>query len=207
MPRWLDRLQYRDIIQPGDLMPRVTFIVPLLALMTGCVQSLYPFYTDDQLAFDPALGGVWANGDGKAILEVTPVPDDKSYNLTYTDGDKKTGRFIVHLARAQDMLIADVFPAEPKLDSSDVYTAHLLPVHSFMLVERGDGVLRLRTMSFDWLKGYLKDHPGAIRCETIDKDRIVLTAPPADAQAFVLKHVKTEGAYGETTEFKRQAGK
>jgi hypothetical protein len=191
-------------------MPRVAFILPLLALLTGCVQSLHPFYTDDQLTFDPALAGVWTTSDSKAILEVTPVPEDKSYKLTYTDEDKKVGRFIVHLAKAQDMLIADVFPTEPKIDASDVYTAHLLPMHSFMLVEQGPGVLRLRTMKPDWLRDYLKDHPGAVRCELIEDANarfIVLTAPPAEAQAFVLKHVKTEGAYGETTEFKRPAGK
>ena len=33
-----------------------------LLVLTGCVPSLQPLYTEEDLTFDPALLGTWENG-------------------------------------------------------------------------------------------------------------------------------------------------
>lgn len=55
----------------------------------------------------------------------------------------------------------------------------------------------------DWFIDYLRAHPNAIEHEWIDDGKFpVLTAPPAELKAFVLKHLKTEEAF-ENLDLKR----
>lgn len=185
-------------------MKRLALLVPFLCLV-GCVQSLHPFYTDDQLTFDKNLCGHWSDGDGKNVLD---IPDDaadadkKEYRVAYTDEKGKTGHFVIHLAKADKYLLADITPDEMSDVESDMYKVHFLPVHSFLLFELSGQTLKVRGMKDDWLKKQLEEHPDSIAYEKAD-DRILLTAPSAKVQAFVLKHVDTADAYGDWTEFKR----
>jgi hypothetical protein len=61
-------------------------------------------------------------------------------------------------------------------------------------------------MSFpdpDWLKKLVADNPKAIQHEKID-DEIILTASTKDLQTFWLKHLDTNGAFGEPSNMKRK---
>jgi hypothetical protein len=189
-------------------MTRLSSLVALLAfwLLTGCVQSLHPYFTADQVTYDPVLVGTWANDDGDSVFVVTGDAESKTYHVAFTDEEKKTGKFDVHLVKAQDQQLLDITAAETDEQRSDMYRVHLLPVHSFMLFSRKEGendAIELRTMEYDWLKKYLEQNPKAVAHEVIGGDRILLTAPSEKVQAFVLEHAKAEGAYGEPGVFKR----
>jgi hypothetical protein len=182
-------------------------IVLLACVGVGCVRSVHPFYTDSQLVFEPALLGVWSDSDAKNTFAVTGDADAKQFNVNYTDKDGKTGRFIVHLAKLERpnqpaQMIADLYPDELKSDDSDVYKGHLLAVHSFMLVHYDAGAMKVRTMSYEWCRDYLKEHPNELKWESISSDQFILTAPTDKLQAFILEHLKTDGAYGDESEFK-----
>jgi hypothetical protein len=187
-------------------MKQFTLLLPFLFLV-GCVQSLHPYYTDDQLTWDKNLCGHWSDADGKNVFDIpedAAEPDKKTYHVAYTDEKGKTAHFIVHLAKVDKYLLADITPEEMSVADGGMYKVHFLPVHSFLLVELNAQTLKIRAMKYEWLKKQLEDHPDSIAFEKPD-DRIVLTAPPEKVQAFVLKHVETPDAYGDWTEFKRTA--
>jgi hypothetical protein len=182
-------------------------IVLLAWVGCGCVRSIHPFYTDSQLMFDPALLGVWSDAEGKNTFAVTGAADARQYNVIYTDKDAKAGRFIVHLAKLERpnqpaQLIADMMPDDLKTNDNDTYKAHLLPLHTFMLVRYDAGAMKVRTMSYEWCRDYLKAHPDALKRETVNSDDFILTAATDLLQAFILQHMGTPNAYGEETEFK-----
>jgi hypothetical protein len=183
-------------------MRRLVHLLPLLLLAAGCVRSLYPLYTDEQLICDQALGGIWRNAETRESLDITPLPADKSYKVKYTDKEGKSGPFVVHLAKVQDTLLADMAPDELDDTRSDVYNAHLLPLHSFMIVELAGNTLRLRTMKDDWFKEHIKAHPEALGFVQVE-DEYLLASAPRQAQEFLLRNLKTEGAYSDPTEFER----
>ena len=185
----------------------VLLSIVFASFLGGCVQSLHPYYKEDQLTYDGTLVGTWKPEESEESIVITGDADAKSYTAVYTDKEKKTGKFDVHLAKVNDRLLLDIAPAEPKReDESDMYQVHLLPVHSFMLVERKDAdTLVLRQMDSDWLKAYLEKNPTAVAHETLDKDRILLTAPSEKVQAFVLEHVDTPDAYEDPSTLKRAA--
>jgi hypothetical protein len=183
-------------------MKYVVILLPLLALLAGCVRSVHPFYTSEQVVFDPTMSGTWADADLKNKFVVTPVADATQYEVAYTDKDNKTGHFIVHLAKLQDQLFADVSPAEPS-DENDTYTAHLLPLHSLLLVENTPPNIRIRSIDYDWLKKQLESGGVKLRYEAIDKHDLILTASTAELQAFILANLKTPGAFGDATDLHR----
>ena len=148
-------------------MSRASIVLSLLlaAFLCGCVQSVHPYYTEAQLTYDPLLAGKWSSDEDKEIIAITGDADAKLYHVLYTDKEGKTGKFEMHLAKVQEQLLADITPEDMfRDDESDMHKVQLLPVHSFLLVERkGDDALEIRAMSHDWLKEYLDKNPVWLR--------------------------------------------
>ena len=180
-------------------MKRILLIIPLLFGLLGCVESMHPFYKESQLFYDPNLAGTWTDEDRANVIKVVGNDKDKDYSVVYTDEHGKTGQFVVHLAKVQDHLIADVYPDDLKgqVSANDAYQLHLVPVHSFLIVEYSPPDVRVRTMNLDWFNKYVEAHPKEIQVETVDSDRRLINAPTEQVQTFVLHHLATPGAYGE----------
>jgi len=174
----------------------------LLFLLTACAPSLYPLYTDEDLITDPNLVGIWAEKDSKETWEFIQG-EEKAYKLIYTDDKGKNGEFIAHLMKIDGKLFIDVFPAELDIEKNDMYKGHFMPVHTFVYISQTEPNPRVSNLEPKWLEKYLEKNPKAIRHEKTDKD-ILLTAPPKELQKFVLKHLKTEGAFDQSNDFERK---
>jgi hypothetical protein len=110
--------------------------VLLLCLGSGCVRSIQPVLKDSQVIADDRLLGSWVSSDGKTFGRVTPADDRKSYNLLVTGGDGKQADMVFRLGRIGDMTLADFTIQDPMPDASDIYKAHLLLLHSFLLIKQ-----------------------------------------------------------------------
>jgi len=177
----------------------------LLLVMTGCIPTLHPLYTEADLIFDPSLVGEWTGKDGKETWTFTKSTE-KEYKLLYVDEDGKKGEFDVNLLKVKDNQFLDFFPLEPSLKENDFYKAHLLPVHTFMRVQQIEPTLQLVMLKLDWLEKFLKENPGAIRHEK-EGNRILITAQPKELQAFLIKHEKTADAWSESDPLTRRVEK
>jgi len=191
---------------------RLTLLMMLAALsLTGCVRSLYPIYTDDTLTYDPAFLGAWVSEDGETRLEIAASstndePDAvKSYSVTHTDKDGERGHLIGHLAKVGDFLIADLTVGDEEgLPASDLYKAHLAPLHTFWVVrlDHGGDALTVRAMEHDWMQKFLDANPAAV-AHFKSRDDIVLIAPSEQLQKFLLAHAKDEGMLSDVETFRR----
>lgn len=157
-----------------------------LTLLAGCIPSLNPMYTDQQLIFDTNVLGVWVQSNSQNQWEFTKR-DATSYRLVYTDQDGQQGRFIARLADVDGTRFLDLFPEETEFDASGFYKFHLVPIHTIYLVKQTEPQLELAAIDYKWLDKYLTDHPDAVQFATFN-GRKMLTAPTSDVQAFVLKH-------------------
>ena len=173
-----------------------------VVLLMGCIHSLHPLYTAEDLIFSPALVGRWSEDDSKETWEFSKK-GEKEYRLVYTDDKGKAGTFVVHLLKIKGKMFLDLFPSEPDLKENLFYQVHLLPVHSFMYVKQIKPTLQMSMADGNWLEKLIEANPGAIRHEKIE-DRIVLTASTKELQAFFLKHLATEDAFGELCDMKRR---
>ena len=155
------------------------------ALLLGCLPTVNPVYTENDLIFDEAILGVW-NQDGGGSSWVFSKKDEKSYLLQFTDNKSLTGQFVAHLAEIKGTKYLDLFPEKPE-EQSGFYAAHMVPLHTIYRVVQTQPELKLAGIDFKWLKEYLDEHPGALQMLTIN-DRKIVSSSTKELQAFVIEH-------------------
>lgn len=175
-----------------------------LALLVGCVPSLHAIYDDETLVFESALLGTWSTEDTELVWRFSQ-DEEKSYRLDHLDKEGKSGRFQAHLVRLGEHLLLDLLPIREEGDRAAFFEGHLIPAHTFMLIELGEGELALRIMDFDWLRKQLRDQPDLLKHEFVDDDVPVLTASTEALQQFVLAHVDGELFDDDVTKLRRAA--
>ena len=161
----------------------------LAVMLGGCVPSLHPLFTDEEIVFDANLVGVWAEPNSPNSWEFKPAAN-KKYDVIYTD-EKGKGKFDGRLGKIGKEMYLDLYPQDMNVPGNDFYKWHLLGVHTFMEIELSKKGLELAFMAPDSLKELLKKEPNAIKHEEVD-DRIVLTASTKELQAFVLKYSNSD---------------
>ena len=177
----------------------------LLGVGAGCVvTSIYPFYREQDLSFEPALVGKWvasSPGEKKEIWEFQKK-GAKAYTLAIL-GSAEKQEYAVHPFKLQEQLFLDLYSGAEK-DFS-------IPPHYLLKVDQIEPALRLSLLSHDWLKGYLEKDPEAIRHIRIRQEgaetnqyRLVLTADTAELQKFVVRHLKTKEAFDSADAMLRQ---
>jgi hypothetical protein len=161
----------------------------LAVILGGCVPSLHPLFTQNDLIFDANLVGNWASMEPNETMEFKQSKD-KRYECIYIDKEKKSGNFIASLGKIGNSMYLDLYPAEPNMPENGFYASHLLPTHSFMKIELSKNILKLCSMSIDSIDSLLKSKPNAVKHEKLesDNDRVVLTAPTKELQKFMLKY-------------------
>ncbi|MBN1291027.1 MAG: hypothetical protein JXB48_04230 [Candidatus Latescibacteria bacterium] len=164
----------------------------IILLFSGCVvTSIYPLYTEnDTPVFDKELVGTWHQNDDYWMFEKDQdksenTPDSESkYRLFVFDG-KTTGKFQAVLFPIGNKRFLDIFPADPE-EANEWYYWHLLPSHSFYLVEIKDDELRLGYVDYESFEDMIKENRADIDYMEYD-DRYFFTAKPEALQAFILR--------------------
>jgi hypothetical protein len=182
-------------------MRKLISIVASALLLAGCIPSLHPLYGPGDLAFAEELLGIWERREDKARWAFTAYAP-KSYRLVQTDDKGREGRFDVRLLRLGEKLFLDLYPEDAPGELNEYYRAHLVKAHTFLHVEALGPRLRLRGMNHGWLEKLLEKSPGAIAHERRG-NRIVLTAPTGELQAFVLQQLETPEAFGKAMALER----
>jgi hypothetical protein len=185
-------------------------IFPLLSLavvLTGClVTSIYPFYTQKDLGFEPGLVGQWTNTKESGEHWKFEKEGENAYQLTYTS-DGKTSDMQAHLFKLGSQSFLDLFTSEAK----DDIQPPPIPSHFLLRADQLTPTVKLAPLNYDWVKESLAKNPKALRHHLIpsgDKPedaRLVLTADTAELQPFILKNLKTPEAWSEALELNRDA--
>ncbi|UCG47703.1 MAG: hypothetical protein JSU94_19735 [Phycisphaerales bacterium] len=186
----------------GVVKSKKALIYLAAVLLGGCLPSLHPLYTEDELIFEEKLVGKWSDGDD--IWEFR-AGEDKAYEMRIFDG--KQGRFEAHLVQLDDMMFLDIFPDGETLEGlQDFYKAHLLGVHTFMKVEAIEPKLLLRMIDGGKVREMLESDPALLKHEVVgdDGDGLVLTASTEQLQQFMLKYGRSEELFEEATELSRR---
>jgi hypothetical protein len=188
-------------------------LIPALAIgalgvvLAGCVvASVYPFYTEKDLVFEPKLVGTWKTvpkeNEEKETWRFEKL-GDKSYKLLVGEGDK-IEPYQACLFKLKDTLFLDMISLKDERE--------MIPSHFFLRLGAIDSTFSYSLLSAEWMAKLVKENPKAIRHHVVqddpndaDKNHVVLTADTAELQKFILQHLKTEGAYTEAQVMKREA--
>ncbi len=177
-------------------------ILGFLLVLTSCVPSLNPLYTDGDLIFDEALLGVWTDPDATESWAFS-YSSEKEYKLVFTDESGKKGEFKAQLLKIEGKTFLDLKPVKPVLPQNDFYKSNFLATHTFVQITQSAQNPQISYLEPEWLKAFLDKNPAAIRHEKISGE-ILLTAPTKDLQKFLLAHLNTPGAFSKPVSVKRK---
>ena len=196
-----------------------TFIIIFLC---GCLTTLHPIFTENDLAYDPKLVGKWqteSNGN-KNWAVITNLASstsidlpgnissikDKGYLVSYQNDDGKVSeRYIAFLARIGKHLYFDYYPAEIKNDNNidDFFKSHFIKMHSSYRVEIvANGSFVLSRLDENFVTKLINEKKIRISHETNADDNMVITASTKELQQYLLKYGDEPEAYrNEKTTF------
>src|SRR5690348_13575548 len=171
-----------------------------LAIFTGCVvTSVCPYYTEKDLVTEPAILGNWTNSKKPDQAWKFEQTDKFAYRLTMTEPSTTT----VLEARAFKL------EGQPFLDISSIERDyHVIPAHYLLKIEQTDPSLKFTELDDVWLKTFLAHKPTATPYHILENpsnpsdSRIVLTGDTPELQSFVLRHLKTRGAWKDAFELR-----
>jgi hypothetical protein len=175
-----------------------------LCFIVGCIPSLHPLYTENDLIFEKSLIGTWVDGNPENSWTFSQS-GEKEYKLIYTDGGKP-GEFVVHLLKIKDKMFIDLYPAEPELKTDNgFYKAHLIPAHTFMLIKQIEPTLQMAFLNPDKLKEIIKKDPKAVKHEKLgkDDDMDIFTASTQELQDFIMKNIDSPDFFAQPSNLKR----
>ena len=175
-------------------------VVGAMVFYAGCVRSLHPLYTEEDLVFEMALVGTWADEEDQDTWTFQKS-GEYDYDLTVTE-DGSRGKFKAHLVQLGSFLFLDLYPQEPEMEN-DFYKFHLIAAHTFSRIWLEGDALSLSMLNNEWVKDMIDQGKEKIAHERLE-DTIVLTAATADLQQFVVKYAEDDKAFPEPGELIRR---
>jgi hypothetical protein len=187
--------------------PRIVFVLLAVAmLLAGCVvSSVYPFYTEKDLVFDPALLGRWDSINPQNNQEDTnefiqfQMLGKSSYFMGMKMSDNETDWFEAHLFVLKGQLFMD----DHLPVTNQCFGQGFIAEHYLCKVTNLTNSLQLGWLRLDWLDDLLQKDSHAIRhMEVYDSPddtngRTVLTADTKELQKFILKYSADTNAFFE----------
>lgn len=175
--------------------------------LTGClVTSVCPFYTANDLKFEPGLIGTWTKVGEPNEEWKFEAKGARGYELTVTSKDS-TNVMQARLFGLAGQSFLDLFTAE----EPENIQPPPIPSHFLLRVFQTKPTVRMAVLNYDWLTSTLEKEPKALRHHIIkteekpDNGRVVLTADTPELQRFVIQHLQTTEAWKDDFELQRGA--
>ena len=182
------------------------FAIGAVLCLVSCrpVLSLHPWYSDNDVVFEPALLGSWFNPTEKdthaAFIFEKSGPN--SYTATLVDFSETQHLDLVfnaHLMRLDGKLFIDAVQKSARVRGQDVDTGIVVPGHLVGRISIQGDVLRMKLLDDDWVKKGIEAGTISIEHENVDGVP-VLTASTPELQRFLLAHADDSQAFSEKTD-------
>ena len=160
------------------------FMVALLILsVIGCISSVNPLFTEDELIFNTDLLGNWS--DGESQLSFTREGENAYILITSDEGDE--AGYKTHLVKLNNDTFLDISPSDI-LSTSYLFEATHFPVHTFFKIEIKQEQIILSEMDNELLDSLINDNRFDISYIHSQEGRILLTASTEKLQNLIKKN-------------------
>lgn len=171
-------------------------VAVLLLLVSGCyVQSINPYYTDEDLVKDDALIGTWLvkdNSSDKQEEWAFENNEDNSLVLRITKEDA-TDTVKVRTFELNGVKLMDLYPGESGIDPQTHFISAFqwVPVHLLAKyeVDAEQGQLLVYPLSVEWFKDMALKRKLDIEYTVYEKNQVLLTADSAQIREFLSEHL------------------
>jgi hypothetical protein len=172
----------------------------VIFILTGCIPSLNPLYTEKDLIFKSELLGTWTEAKSKESWTFDKR-NEKEYKLTHSMNNNNA-TFRVHLVKIGESLFFDLYPEDLKSDNY-LYQMHLYPVHTFSKIKITNHQLTIEMFDPLWLEEGIETNQINISHIKSSDGTILLTASTEDIQKFIFKYTDSKGVFQEPLTLKK----
>jgi hypothetical protein len=171
--------------------PLLVVVLACSLLMTGCLTlSVYPLYTAKDLVTEPQIEGKWITQEDNEVWEIHKSGD--AY-MAVCPGDREGEPVDMRIVQLGGQRFLDL-------------TAHdapslAVPGHMFGKIAVTGDEMTIQLMTSSWLEKKARE-AGLPVLEMADNE-ILLTAPTAELQKFVVRYAADPDAFEKPTKLKR----
>ena len=189
-------------------MKKLSILIAALCagLLGGCVvTSVYPFYLDTDVVFEPSLVGSFAKASEPDEVWKFDKEGDNAYRLNLIS-KTDTNQTLVHAFKLKGQLFLDCYGDK----SNDGAVPEPVPSHCLLRVRSLTPTLKLENINYEWIGKLVEKNPKAIRHiivttgEKSENKQLVLTADTAELQKFVVKYLENTNAWEASFDLSRQ---
>jgi len=165
----------------------------LILILSGCLPSLNPIYTEEDIVFNKQLIGIWAEEDKEKEKWIFEKNGGNQYKLTYLEEGKKAS-FEAHLAKIGEYHFLNLYPDDYASENT-LYQCHFIPVHTFSKITIKEDEVVIKMMDPTWVEEKIMKKEIDIEHAFSSKGNLLLTAPTKKLQEFVLRFAEEEEAF------------
>lgn len=183
-------------------------VLMIICILPGCVISIHPLFTKDDLVFDKRLLGTWSVTSENETetwkfetgkQEMAPDVYENSYVLRHTTNGE-TKKFIANLTKLGDEFFLDLYPEDNMNTKNDFFEYHFLPVHTFAKIRIYDNKFELYFFNSDLLTKALQQNTIRLKHESLQYYEVI-TASTEELQQFVKKYAQRKDVFEKATIF------
>jgi hypothetical protein len=181
---------------------RIAPALGLILLLSSCgpVESQNSLFAPKDVIFDSKLIGTWVEESDSEVVTFERS-NGQTYKIVYREkADREPITLEAQLGRISGLRFLDI-SGPPGQDSAA--SAQGRGAHMFFRVWRKGNSLRLAGLDSDWVAQMLTSGKATLDYHRVDKE-IVLTAPTADLQRFIVKYANDKEAFPDPMTFHRQ---
>ncbi len=168
--------------------------------LSGCVQSLFPWLSDETKAADVPLSGIWQD-QGQAVAFVTEAKDG-DHHVLMIGGDRQgltEGRWTISLHRLNGTLLMNVGPPEDEYSGDEA----LLPGYFLFRVELAEDTAALYVVNEESLDDRIKGTKlNSITDEIGHFKWTILCSPTAELLPFLTSQLQDDSFFKAEPMFK-----
>ncbi len=190
-----------------------TFFFSSLLLLTGCLTTIHPIFTVNDLVADGRLAGSWKKATDGSVTTYRKVTKSEMKQFSETlqqNADKvylvneknTTGNpefvYYAFLVKLGKYHYFDYYPADTKeRETADTFfKAHYIPMHGIYRIDfRTDGTFELRQLDGGYLEKLIRDKQIRIKHETMNDGDFIITASTEELQQYLIKYSDIPEAY------------
>jgi hypothetical protein len=175
---------------------RQLLIVSIALFFMGCpARSFYPFFTEKNLVFNPALTGAWMD-QGKKETYFFQKAEGKNYDIIVCEEKGDTSYYRGQFGQIGKGWFLDTYPSKESEDFQ------LVPTHIISKVWLNGDTLTFASLESEYVKGLIEIKSIKI-AYTLQKEDIILTAPTEELQQLILQLAQDDKAFPNSTKLNR----
>jgi hypothetical protein len=188
-------------------------LTSVVLCLVGCLTTLHPIFTAEDLMIDSRLFGNWEKAKDKTKVTYRQ-PDAYEMNNLSAALQRRAGKiymldekdergnikstyyaFMIKLGKYYYM---DYYPASEKerRSADNFFAAHYIPMHSIYRIEfKDNNSFNVQRLDGGYLEKLIKNKQIRIKHEVMEEGGILITAPTEELQQYLIKYSDVREAY------------